>query len=136
VLLLGNAAIVAFFELGQRQQPGISVPMVSANSADLAKFYGELGGLFYAQLPKGMTDDQYDAWQKIVSDEMDRILAYMRKNMAAGAEYRFADLSKIPNVKWDGSINDKHNRERNLIRLLQSNLLDMMGTIAWDKPRQ
>jgi hypothetical protein len=134
VLILCNASIVGLFKFGEHQQLGAQEE--SANSAQLSQFYGELGTFLIARLPDDMTDEQYAEWQEKIDIEVDKILKWMRENMAHSAEYRFADVSGLRAIKWPNSINAKHNQERNMIFSLQKNLLAMMATTAWDKPKQ
>lgn len=134
VLVICNGVIAVFLELGEHQQ--LEARQESANSAQLGAFYGELGTFFNTKLPKDMTDEEYDKWRASLDAETDKILKWVRANMAHGAEYRFADVSKIRVVKWADSISERHNQDKNLIFNLQTNLLAMMATTAWDKPKQ
>ncbi len=136
VLLLCNGAIGAFIRFVP--PPPIVPPgsAVSEDAPELGQFYGELGSYFYAKLPKGMSDDDYMRWESIVDAEIDKITAWMRANMAPGAEFRFADLSEAkthPLIRFTDSVNERHNREKNLILMLQDNLKTMMATTTWDK---
>jgi hypothetical protein len=137
VFFLWNGAIGAFVNYASTPAPlAPNGPTVSENAPELAQFFGELGGYEYAKLPKGMSDDDYMRWGSLVSAEIDKITAWMRVHMSPGAEFRFADFSEMkgrPLIKFTDAVNERHNREKNMILLLQENLKTMMATTTWDK---
>jgi hypothetical protein len=136
VLFLCNGAIGAFIKYIPSAPAAPNGPALSENARELGQFYGELGAYSYAKLPKGMSDDDYMRWESLVDAEIDKITAWMRTHMSSSAEFRFADFSEARKrllIKFTDSVNERHNREKNLIMMLQDNLKVMMETTTWDK---
>jgi hypothetical protein len=132
VLCLGNGLVGVFFGLTEQQQIGSSAP-VSANAAQLSKFYAELGGVFWTPLSTETTPAEFEEWTTAVDAKEQEIIDWVKSNMASQAAQRLADTHTQLPPKFSKAISDRHNQYLIAIWVMQGNLKAMMETTMWDK---
>lgn len=134
VLLASNAAILGFIGLAeQRAQTATASLQKSAHAEKLTQFYADLSGLFFQQLPKDMSNDDFALWEKHVVEKQDEIMKWVYYNMGPTGQARLLDLEGGEMRKWPSAINEKQNLIMNQIFHFQKNLRAMIETTVWDR---
>jgi hypothetical protein len=131
VLVLSNAVIAGFISLAEQRSAAAAAG--SAQRVRLMEFYDQISTMAYEQLPKPMTDAEYDKWDNQVNEKMDSIQEWVRANMGQGAMFRLVDSHNLRFANFTHAVNQKHNSKIITLLSMQSNLRDMIETSIWDK---
>jgi len=96
-------------------------------------FYDQMSGMAYQQLPKQMTEAEYDQWDEQSNEKIDAMQEWIKLNMGQGAFFRVMDMHNLKMANFTHAVNQKHNTKILMLLAIQANLREMIETSVWDK---
>jgi hypothetical protein len=118
--------------LNQTNPPPVTVKDRTACIAELQKFYRAVDPILNRNLPKGISDADFQSYAKEANAWIQTAADWIVANMGSTGLSKFQDQNGISITIWERAANPSHNGAINLLTKYKANLNDMMLSGAWD----
>ena len=99
----------------------------------LRSFYVSAGPIITRELPKTISEIDFDNYLKEANTWAASCADWISKNMGDAARARFLDRTGMDDASYRGAVNERHNSVMANLTRFRQNLLAMIEGNAWDR---